>query len=72
MDQENKIEQSSDRYSHLFTVRLWHEPAAKERMEIRGKVQHVLSGEVQYFRDWVAMEEFMVAQMDAGEVDSTA
>ena len=72
MDQENPIEQSSDRHSHLFTVRLWREPMAKDRMEIRGKVQHVLTGEVQYFRDWDAMEEFMAAQMDAGEVDSAA
>lgn len=70
MDQENPIEQSSDGRSHLFMVRLWHGSMEKDRIEIRGKVQHVLSGEVQYFRDWVVLEEFMAAQMDAGEDDS--
>jgi hypothetical protein len=38
--------------SHLFTVRLWIEPLGNGRFERRGRVQHVLSGERRYFRDW--------------------
>lgn len=70
MDQDNSIEQSSDDRSHLFTVRLWREPMKSGRKEIRGKVQHVLSGEVQYFRGWVAMKAFMVEQIDVDGGDS--
>ena len=48
--------------THLFTVRLWHSsPAAGG--EIRGRAQHVLTGEVIYFRDWAALEAFMTAQL---------
>ena len=38
--------------THLFTLRLWEERVDREENEIRFKVQHVLSGEVRYFRDW--------------------
>ncbi len=38
--------------SLLFTLRLWKEPVDAEKVEWRGKLQHVLSGEVRYFRDW--------------------
>ncbi|MBP1468088.1 hypothetical protein EYB53_020410 [Candidatus Chloroploca sp. M-50] len=38
--------------SQLFTVRLWQEVVAEGQTEWRGKVQHVLSGEVRYFREW--------------------
>ena len=38
--------------SHLFTVRLWQEELGNGQTEVRGKVQHVSSGEVRYFRDW--------------------
>jgi hypothetical protein len=38
--------------SELFLVRLWLEDLGQGRSEWRGKVQHVLSGEVRYFRDW--------------------
>jgi hypothetical protein len=38
--------------AHLFTVRLWREDLGGDRWEWRGKVQHVLSGEAFYFREW--------------------
>ena len=41
-----------DRHSYLFTVRLWPETLGDGRTEWRGKVQHVISGETRYFRDW--------------------
>lgn len=72
MDHENPIAQSSDRHSQLFMVRLWREPTKNDRPEIRGKVQHVLTGEVQYFREWAALTAFMTAQIDAGDDDTTA
>ncbi len=45
--------------AQLFTVRLWVEDLGDDRKEWRGKVQHVLSGEAQYFRDWLALQAFM-------------
>jgi len=41
--------------SNLFLVRMWTEQLDEERSEWRGKVQHVTSGEVHYFRDWPAL-----------------
>ncbi len=41
--------------SHLFTVRLWPEDLGNGQTEWRGQVQHVLSGEVRYFREWPAL-----------------
>lgn len=37
--------------SHLFTVRLWPEPAAGGETKWRGQVTHVLSGETRYFME---------------------
>jgi hypothetical protein len=36
----------------LFTVRVWQEDLGQGHLEWRGKVQHVMSGEVFYFREW--------------------
>jgi hypothetical protein len=38
--------------THLFTVRVWREDMGDGQWEWRGKVQHVLSGEAFYFREW--------------------
>ena len=38
--------------SQLFTVRLWPHDLGDGRIEWRGKVQHMLSGETRYFREW--------------------
>jgi hypothetical protein len=45
--------------SHLFTLRLWIESLGDGRFERRGKVQHVLSGERRYFRDWPSLERYL-------------
>lgn len=45
----------SPHHSQLFTVRLWQEELGEGRSEWRGKVQHVLSGEARYFRDWATL-----------------
>ncbi len=45
--------------SHLFTLRLWPENMGGGQTDWRGKVQHVHSGEAQYFRDWPTMEAFV-------------
>jgi hypothetical protein len=44
-------------------------------LEIRGRVQHALSGETRHFRDWPTLIEFLisqVAQLDAGGDESDA
>ncbi len=38
--------------THMFTLRMWPEALGDGQIEWRGKVQHVLSGEARYFRDW--------------------
>ena len=51
--------------SHLFTVRLWRKELGDGQTELRGKVQHVSSGEVRYFRDWPALIAFLLALLSA-------
>lgn len=53
--------------SHLFTVRLWREDLGDGRVEWRGQVQHVLSGETRYFRDWATLVEVMTAMLPGPE-----
>jgi hypothetical protein len=72
MENENPAAQPSDKRTQLFTVRLWREPMKEGRMEIRGKAQHVLTGEVYYFREWAALGAFMTTQMETGEDDPGA
>lgn len=47
------------RLTHLFTVRLWIEPGARGSVEVRGRVQHILSGKTIYFRTWVDLVTFL-------------
>jgi hypothetical protein len=49
--------------THLFTVRLWVEPFADDRREVRMQVRHILSGETRYFRTWPDVVAFLLAQM---------
>jgi hypothetical protein len=58
--------------SHLFTVRVWREEVGNGRIEWRGKVQHALSGEARYFREWAELIAFVREQAgDAEKVDQT-
>ena len=41
--------------SHLFTLRVWQELTGPTEAEWRGRLQHVPSGKVCYFRDWEAL-----------------
>jgi hypothetical protein len=50
--------------SHLFTVRVWREELGAGRVEWRGKVQHALSGEARYFREWAELVAFVREQVN--------
>ena len=45
--------------THLFTLRMWPEALGDGQIEWRGKVQHVLSGQTRYFRDWEALIAYL-------------
>lgn len=49
--------------THLFTVRLWVEAWGHGQGEVRMQVQHVLSGETRYFRDWSAVVTYMIMKL---------
>jgi hypothetical protein len=57
--------------SHLFTVRLWTEPLGDGRFERRGRVQHVLSGERRYFRDWPALVGYLERKLQELNTEET-
>ncbi len=57
--------------SHLFTVRIWIRKSANGEAEWHGKVQHVSSGNVRYFRDWATLVAYMQqALADAASLQS--
>ena len=56
-------DESSRSQSHLFTVRVWREELGAGRVEWRGKVQHALSGEARYFREWAELIAFVQEQV---------
>ena len=45
--------------SQLFTLRVWSEDLGDGCVELRGKVQHAVSGEQQYFHDWPTLISFL-------------
>jgi hypothetical protein len=56
--------------SHLFTVRIWREELGAGRVEWRGKVQHALTGEARYFREWAELIAFLREQVgDTNQAD---
>ena len=49
---------------------MWREEVSEDHIEWRGKVQHALSGEARYFREWAELIAFVREQAgDAEEVD---
>ncbi len=46
-------------HSQLFTLRFWPEDQGDGHLDWRGKVQHVGTGEVRYFRDWLMLKAFI-------------
>lgn len=57
--------------SHLFVVRLWPEDVGEGLIDWRGKVQHVNSGEVRYFRDWPTLEVFVDKLLGRSDPDGS-
>lgn len=53
--------------SHLFTVRVWPEEVDTGQVEWRGQVEHVLSGEIRYFRDWRTLIDHLLVMLPATE-----
>ena len=53
--------------TNLFTVRVWEESTGRKERKIRVKVQHVLSGEVRYFREWSDVIAFLLAIVEREE-----
>lgn len=49
--------------SQLFRIRLWSEALDDDRHEVRGKVQHVVSGEARHFREWTALHAFLLERL---------
>ena len=56
--------------SHLFTLRLWQEELGSGEVEWRGRVQHVASGEVRYFRKWPTLIAFLTSVLSDKKSDS--
>jgi hypothetical protein len=48
---------------------VWPEEVDDGQIEWRGKVQHVTSGDVLYFRDWEAMMAFLLGILDSSRSD---
>jgi hypothetical protein len=55
--------------SHLFTLRLWAEESGPGQTEWRGKLQHVLSREAYYFRDWSTLIDLLLEMLLASEAE---
>jgi len=44
----------------MFVLRMWPEGLGGGQINWRGSVQHLIGGEVRYFRDWPTFEAFVV------------
>lgn len=47
--------------SHLFTLRLWPELTEDGHIRWRGKLRHIPSDTIHYFRDWAALVPLLLA-----------
>lgn len=45
--------------THLFTLRLWLADIGDGQTEWRGRLQHVMSGKICYFRDWSTLAAYL-------------
>lgn len=50
-------------HSHLFLVRVWPGEGVDDRPAWCGKLQHVISGEINYFSDWDMLVDCMMAML---------
>ena len=60
------------RQSHLFTLRLWTEDMEDEEVEWRGRLHHVATDEVRYFRDWPSLIPMLLNMLRDAEKDELA
>ena len=49
--------------SHLFTLRIWLEALGDGRLEWRGQLKHLPTGETRYFREWSQLQELIRASV---------
>ncbi len=56
--------------SQLFMVRVWQADLGEGRTEWRGKVQHVATGEVKYFREWQTLLAFLAEMLPTPPSDT--
>ncbi len=52
--------------SELFTLRVWREVLGDGQTEWRGRVQHVLSGEIRYFQGWPMLIDRLSEMLPTG------
>lgn len=48
---------------HLFVLHLWPEAIAPQQHEWRGRVEHLESGEVYFFRDAATLYQVLLAMV---------
>lgn len=63
-----------DEQSHLFLVRFWSEEVGEpgEQKELRGRVQHVLSGEARSFNDWPMLVDLLLEMAETDGIEPGA
>ncbi|MBK8902612.1 MAG: hypothetical protein IPM53_15595 [Anaerolineaceae bacterium] len=57
--------------SQLFTIRVWQEKV-DDQTQWRGKLRHVPSGEIRYFRGWAALIPLMLDMLRRHPVQTGA
>jgi len=60
-------EYTAQENSHLFTVRVWQEAVSHTEAEWRGRLQHVPSGQVYYFRSWNGLIAHLLELLPGGD-----
>ena len=66
-DNQPPVEDSPTEYnSYLFTVRVWQEAVNHQEAEWRGRLQHVPSGQVYYFRTWNMLIRNLLSMLPGG------
>ena len=53
--------------SQLFTIRVWFEGQVEGQNRWRGKLHHVPSNTIRYFRDWDTLIPLIVDLLQAGQ-----
>lgn len=48
---------------HLFVLHLWSETVASHQLEWRGRIEHLDSGEVRFFRDATTLYQVLLGML---------